>query len=251
MRFLGHVPAVLIGLACAMPAQAAGGTFTAGSQQVASIDDPSRSGDRDEGRDDEDRDDEDRPLTQEEIRERRRQLREEDRELRKEEREAKQEERAREAKRRTQPRAWIGLGAGTGWGSAEVLCTTGSYADCNEEGLVSTYSANVTLAGPRTSLRLRGIRDQDKGDEARTPYETAAMIGNRFGSSNWYGFVGYGRIRHVDDRFPGKAGGFAWEVVFAPSTEAASGFEMSFQGNTGHEVDFVAFNLGLRLGLLR
>lgn len=189
------------------------------------------------------------PLTREELRERKRELRRQERGLREQEQEA----RVRKARKAQRPRAWIGLGAGVGYGSVDVACEPDFFrADCTAEGVISTYSANITLSGPNTALRLRGIRDADKGGDARTPYETAAMLGSRFGYSNWYGFLGYGRVSHADDRYTrGDAEGLAWEIVFAPSSIGASGFELSFQGNNGHDVDYVAFNLGMRLGALR
>lgn len=194
-------------------------------------------------------DHDDEPLTAEEIRERRRELRRQERELRKEER----EERREQARKSRRGRAWIGVGAGVGYASVDVPCQQNFFgSDCREEGITGTYSANITLSGPQTALRLRGVRDADKGDNARTPYETAALIGSRFGYSNWYGFAGYGRVRHPHDRYTeGNAEGFAWEIVFAPSSTGATGLELSFQGNNGHDLDYVAFNLGMRFGALR
>lgn len=148
-------------------------------------------------------------------------------------------------------RAWIGAGTGVGYGSVELPCSGGLFNDCSEEGRLRTYSANVTFSGRNAALRLRGIRDLDKGSDRRTPYETAALVGTRFGRSDWYGLVGAGRIRHADDRFKGDANGFAWEILLAPSSSGPVGFEMSFQGNSGRDVEFVAFNLGLRFGALR
>lgn len=192
--------------------------------------------------DDRDTHDHDDTPTREELRERKRELRAQER-----------EERVRKARTSLRPRFWVGVGGGAGYASVDVPCETTFFGDdCTEEGSVHTYSANVTLSGPHTALRLRGIRDSDKGDDARTPYETAAMLGSRFGYSNWYGFLGYGRTLHADDRYTeGDAEGLAWEIVFAPSSQGATGLELSFQGNSGHDVDFVVFNLGLRFGLLR
>ena len=207
---------------------------------------------------DHDASDRDDAVTREEVQRKKRELREMERELRRKERAAQRDDAYEDRRRpaRPQPRApriWVGLGAGVGYGAADVPCTSGFFGDdCQEEGILNTYSANVTLAGAGGALRLRGIRDSDKGDDARTPYEQAAMLGTRFGRSNWYGFAGYGRFRHVDDRYPeDRASGFAWEIVFAPATESLTGLELSFQGNSGDDVDLVAFNIGLRLGALR
>ena len=199
--------------------------------------------------DDRDAHDHDDTLTREELRERKRELRAQERELRERER----EERGRKARASLRPRFWVGVGGGAGYASVDVPCESTFFGDdCTEEGSVHTYSANVTLSGPHTALRLRGIRDSDKGDDARTPYEMAAMLGSRFGYSNWYGFLGYGRTLHADDRYlEGDAEGMAWEIVFAPSSQGATGLELGFQGNSGHDVDFVRFNLGLRFGALR
>jgi hypothetical protein len=200
-------------------------------------------------------------VTREEVQRKKRELREMERELREQERERearRQEERHddRHAHRpvRHEPavRAWLGVGAGVGWGAVDVPCEPSFGDDCREEGILNTYTANATLAGRNGAIRLRGLRQTDKGDDSRTPYETAALIGTRFGRSSWYGLAGYGRIRHADDDFQeDEAGGFAWEILFAPSHDGPTGFELSFQGNSGEDVDFVAFNVGMRIGALR
>jgi hypothetical protein len=145
-------------------------------------------------------------------------------------------------------RAWIGVGTGLVSGDVDIPCGGGTGGDCSESGVFQSYSANVTFAG-EAALRFRGIRAEEETD--RTPYETAALIGARFGRSNWYGLVGAGRIRHADDSFVGDARGFAWEILFAPSSRGPVGFELSFQGNNGRDVDFTAFNVGMRFGKLR
>lgn len=206
----------------------------------------------------------DESVTREELEQKKREVREMERELRRQEREAEEarrrpvddyEEDRMERRRahRAGVRAWAGIGAGVGWGAVDVTCQPGSFGDdCREEGVLHTYTGNVTVAGPAGALRVRGIRQADKGDDARTPYETAALIGTRFGRSDWYGLAGYGRVRHADDDFTeDKASGFAWEILFAPSSSGLTGLELSFQGNSGEDVDFVAFSIGLRLGALR
>lgn len=196
------------------------------------------------GRDDDHDHDNDDQLTREELRERKRELREQERELRERER--------RKARKPLAPRVWAGIGAGVAYGSVDVPCSPNPVgSDCTEEGDLRTYSANVTFSGRNTALRIRGIRDQDKGGDARTPYEVAALIGSRFGRSNWYGLVGAGEIRHPDDKLKDDAHGFAWEILFAPSSEGPTGLELSFQGNSGKDVDFVGFTLGFRIGALR
>lgn len=213
--------------------------------------------------------DDDSAVTREQVEQKKREVREMERELREQEREReRQREAARQDRdddvydddrterrraRRAAMRMWVGVGAGVGYGAVDVTCTPGSFGDdCREEGILNTYTGNVTLAGPAGALRLRGIRQADKGDDARTPYETAALIGTRFGRSDWYGLAGYGRVRHPDDEFPeDRAAGFAWEILFAPSSSSLTGLELSFQGNSGEDVDWVGFSIGLRLGALR
>ena len=150
-------------------------------------------------------------------------------------------------------RAWIGVGAGAGVSSIKVACSGAAphVYDCDRSGDLGTYSANITITGPYTALRVRGVRQQDKGDDLHTPYEEAVLIGSRFGTSNWYGLAGVGRIQHIDDDHPDDAHGFAWEILFAPSTASATGLELSFQGELGEDVDYVGVNLGLRFGMLR
>lgn len=206
-------------------------------------------------------DEHDPGVTRQDVDRKKREAREMERELRRRERErAREHERVEEVDheerrraRRGTARMWVGVGAGVSYGAVDVPCQSNSFGDdCREEGVFNTYTGNVTMAGPHGALRLRGLRQADKGDDSRTPYETAALLGTRFGRSDWYGLAGYGRIRHADDDFTEeRAGGFAWEILFAPSSEALTGLELSFQGNSGEDVDFVAFNIGMRIGALR
>lgn len=202
--------------------------------------DHERDNERDHDHDHDHDHDGDRKTSREDIRERRRELRQRERDLR-------LEERAR-ARRSMKPRAWVGVGAGVGFASVDTPCQVPSSYDCDESSSLGTYSANFTVTGRNTGVRLRGVRAQDKGQDSRTPYELAAMVGSRFGHSNWYGFVGGGRILHADDEFQGDTHGFAWEFVFAPTSHSGMGFELSFQGNTGRDVDYGVFNLGFRFG---
>lgn len=202
-----------------------------------------------------DRKDDDR-LTREEVEERKREVREMERELREQERDEDRVHERRAARRQHhRGRAWIGVGAGVGYGSVETVCSppSSSNRECTEGGILDTFTGNVTLAGANgAALRLRGIREGDKENDGRTPYETAALIGSRFGRSNWYGLVGYGRVHHPDDEaVKDESGGFAWEILFAPSHTGPVGLELGFQGHNGRQADFVAFNIGMRFGVLR
>jgi hypothetical protein len=192
-------------------------------------------------------------VTREEVEQKKREVREMERELRKKERSAQVEQEERRVARRGTGRMWLGVGAGVAYGAVDIPCQSNSFGDdCREEGVFNSYTANITVTGRDGALRLRGLRQADKGDDSRTPYETAALIGTRFGRSDWYGLAGYGRIRHADDQFTEeRAGGFAWEILFAPSSESLTGLELSFQGNAGEDVDFVGFNIGMRVGALR
>lgn len=188
---------------------------------------------------------------------------ERDREQERRDREERRRDRAESRRERTEsrrdrdvpslrPRFWIGVGAGAGVATITVPCSASSTTyDCDQSGDLATYSANITVTGPYTALRVRGVRQQDKGDDKHTPYEEAVLVGSRFGNSNWYGLAGVGRLQHIDDQHPDDAHGFAWEILFAPPTVAATGMELSFQGELGNEVDYVGINLGLRFGALR
>ena len=149
------------------------------------------------------------------------------------------------------PRFWIGAGAGAGVSTITVRCSsTSTTYDCDQSGDIATYSANVTITGPYSAMRLRGVRAQDKGNDKYVPYEEAVLVGSRFGHSNWYGLAGVGRLQHIDDKHPDDTHGFAWEILFAPSTPSAIGMEISFQGELGNDVDYVGVNLGMRFGAL-
>jgi len=192
-------------------------------------------------------------VTEEEVQRKREELREMERELRAKER-AEEEAYERRKRRRENVRMWMYIGTGIGYANVETECSgSGLGAECSEEGLVNTYAGNFTLAGPRGGmLRVRGLRDTDKGNDERTPYEVAALAGTRFGSSSWYGLAGYGRIYNPDDDFAGShSGGIAWEIGFAPETDGPVGLEFGFQGHNGRHVDYVAFNIGMRFGRLR
>jgi hypothetical protein len=210
---------------------------------------------REEGEDEEER----IRREERELRERKRALKERQREER-EAREERDDRRDRHSRRDRQerwadelsPRAWIGVGAGIGAASVDVPCSaTSTETRCTEGGVVGTYYGTVTLTGPYSAIRARGIRAQDRGNDAHTPYEEAVMIGSRFGHSNWYGMAGIGRILHADDDNPDTTNGFAWEIVFAPSSSAVTGIEVAFQGNLGPDVDYFGVNVGMRLGLLQ
>lgn len=244
-----------IGVLASAPALAQDSAFAKGtalqlagpyeSQQQPSDDDEDT---QDRDREDRDRDRErDRPMTREEIRERKRVLREQERELEERERGAR-EERLHHV---MYPRAWIGAGAGIGWATVDVPCSFGG-GECTKGGTLGTYNANVTITGPHSILRVRGVREQDKGDNQRTPFEEAALVGTRFGHGDWYGLLGYGRILHPhDDYTKGDAHGLAWEIIFAPSSYGPLGMELSFQGNQGADVSYFTFNIGARFGMLR
>jgi hypothetical protein len=192
-------------------------------------------------------------VTEEEVERKREEVREMERKLREQER-AEDAAYERRKRRREDARLWFGVGTGIGYGSVEVTCSgSGFGAECTEEGLVNTFVGNVTASSARgLTARLRGLRDTDKGGDARTPYELAALLGTRFGRSSWYGMAGYGRVYHADDDFTrNHSGGIAWEIFFAPETEGPVGLELGFQGNNGHYVDYVAFNVGMRFGALR
>ena len=232
-------------LSCALPSYAQGPYQ---SSQPSSDSQDRDTDDRDSDRDDRDRDDRDRdrPMSRQEIRERRRELKEQERELAQRERDARE----RRLERLMTPRAWIGVGAGGGWANIDETPCGASSTDCS--GLLATYNANLTITGPFTAVRLRAVREQDKKGNQRTPWEEAALVGARFGHSNWYGLLGYGRILHPHDNYTqGDARGLAWEIVFAPSSYSAMGLELSFGGNEGNDVSYFTANVGARFGLLR
>ncbi len=166
------------------------------------------------------------------------------------------DDRRRRERRDGEMRIWAGLGTGFGYGWIDTRCgSSGFGAECSEQGLLNTYSANFTVAADNgMALRLRGVRASESGNDEHTPYETAAMIGARFGRSSWYGLFGAGVLHDVDDDFvkgDDSVTGLAWEVIFAPSADGPMGLELGFQGNSGEHADFVAFNIGVRFGALR
>ena len=147
-------------------------------------------------------------------------------------------------------RSWVGVNAGIVTGDVNVPCGSVEVGDgCSEGGMFTSLGGNLTFAG-QAALRLRAIRANEDTDHM--PYETAALLGLRLGKrSNWYGFVGPGRIMHADDDFQGIAHGMAWELVRAAPEQDGMGFEFSLYGNTGPDVDFTGIALGLRFGNLR
>lgn len=244
MRFSPLMFAAAIGLSVMSPAQADDSLKLFKPDGRLELAQAGRSEDRDRSED---------PADQEERdREQERRDREERRRDRAEARRDRVESHRERDVSSLRPRAWIGVGAGAGVASITVPCSSSSTNyDCNQSGDLATYSANVTITGPYTALRLRGVRQQDKGDDRHTPYEEAALVGSRFGTSNWYGLAGVGRVQHLDDKHPDDTHGFAWEILFAPSTFSATGMELSFQGELGNDIDYVGLNLGLRFGALQ
>ena len=166
------------------------------------------------------------------------------------------DDRRRRERRGGDLQVWAGLGTGLAYGWVETNCgSSGVGAECSEQGVINTYIGNFTVASANgMALRLRGVRASESDNDERTPYETAAMVGFRFGRSSWYGLFGAGVLHNVDDDFvkgDDEVTGLAWEVVFAPSTYGPMGLELGFQGNSSEYADFIAFNIGVRLGALR
>lgn len=182
------------------------------------------------------------PVTREEIREKKDELRELTHEYR------QQERRRRQAARK--PRAWIGVQAGMANGSIDTCADNGSWG-CDESATFGTYSANVTLTGAGGGLRFRGTRGATKGGLRRMPYEEAVLPVFRFGSSDWYGGLGWGRIVHPHDDYPGDLDGMAYDFFWAPSSRGGGGFELSFHGLGAADGGYGSVNLGLRFGKLR
>jgi hypothetical protein len=149
-----------------------------------------------------------------------------------------------------QPRAWLGVNAGLGYGGVE-LCHNQKPDNCTREGLFGTYGANVTLTGAQGLLRLRATRGDQKGGNLHMPYEEAALIGSRFGRSSWYGALGYSNIVHPHDGYTGTLKGVGYDLFFPPSSGGPIGFELSFHGMFANEGNYEAISLGLRFGNLR
>ena len=231
MHFKGVLLAALCGLAPMVAAQAAGSDAVApgAALVLAQRDQPST-------------DEEQRRIEEDErrLRERKRALRE------------RQRGEHEESRPEVLPRAWVSVGAGVAGGSVDYPCNASSTTnDCSGAGTFGTYAANATITGPYSALRVRGIREMDRDGNRHVPYEEAVLIGSRFGRSDWYGLAGYGRIVHPDDKHPDDTHGFAWDIVYAPSSNALTGIELSFQGDLGPDVDFFGFGVGMRFGALR
>ena len=167
------------------------------------------------------------------------------------------DDRRRHRDRQGNMQVWVGVGTGLAYGWVDTVCgSPGFGAECSEQGLINTYIGNFTLAAANgMTLRLRGVRASDPGSDEHVPYETAAMIGARFGRSSWYGLFGAGVLHNLDDEFVKGSNatvtGLAWEVMFAPSTYGPMGLELGFQGNSSDHASFIAFNVGVRFGALR
>lgn len=166
------------------------------------------------------------------------------------------DDRRRRDRRSGDLQLWVGLGTGLSYGWVDTDCDpSGVGPECSEEGLLSTYIGNFTVAADNgMTLRLRGVRASDRGSDEHVPYETAAMVGARFGRSSWYGLFGAGVLHNVDDEFvkgDDTVTGLAWEVMFAPASNGPMGMELGFQGNSSEHAGFIAFNVGVRFGALR
>lgn len=231
MRFKGVLLAAACGLTPLLPAYAAApSTFTAAPALELAQGDAAGTAD-DERRIEED---------ERKLRERKRALRERRRGDREDLRPA------------VLPRAWVSVGAGAAAGTVKYPCDASNTSnDCSGAGTFGTYSANATITGPYSALRVRGIREMDRDGNRHVPYEEAVLIGSRFGRSDWYGLAGYGRVVHPDDKHPDDTHGFAWDIVYAPSSLALTGIELSFQGDLGPDVEFFGVGVGMRFGVLR
>jgi len=146
--------------------------------------------------------------------------------------------------------AWIGGSVGGATGTVKTECSSGPQdnRNCEESGFFHTYGANFTLAG-RSAFRFRWTQSEERHTSPK-PYELAAMVGGRMGRSNWYGLVGGAKVLHPDNNHPNEARALAYEILFAPASEGV-GFELSFAGGYGNDVQYFGFNLGLRFGMLK
>lgn len=138
---------------------------------------------------------------------------------------------------------WLGLDLGLLSGSVDVPCQ-GSGSNCSEGGVFGSSSVNFTVAGP-AAFRLRAVRAEEYTQNR--PYELAALGGGRIGR-RWYGLIGVGVIKNVDDDYDRDATGLAWEFLYARRSRSSVGFEFSFHGNYAKDVSYAGISFGLRLG---
>jgi len=144
-------------------------------------------------------------------------------------------------------RTWFGLNFGLVSGSIDLPCASPGDSDCSEDGTFTSFGANVTVAGP-VAARLRAVHGNEDTD--KRPLETAILVGPRI-AQDFYVMIGASTVHNADDEYPGDADGIAWELVYAPTSLAGAGMEVSLHGATGDDLTYGGISFGMRFGKLR
>lgn len=159
-----------------------------------------------------------------------------------------------------EPTRWIGIGSALG--TAQVKHPVGfgpTRSTDSENGFISALTVNLSVVGDLAfKLRYTGAQVLFEGDSDDSPSEFGAMIGLPFNASNPRRgpvlYAGFGRVFHADDSLDQPINGLAAEFSFLRWGGQGVGGEMGIQGfyvDKGDvEVEYIAFNIGLRFGSL-
>lgn len=153
--------------------------------------------------------------------------------------------------------AWLGFGTAIGTATVKHPNALGAFESHDKEsGLLTAYTVNLTAVGA-LAFKLRytsaNIFEAASGDD--DPAEFGAMIGLPFTDNPRRGpvlYAGFGRVFHADDSLQQPINGLAAEFSFFRWGGESLGGEMGIQGfyadKGDEEVEYIAFNVGLRFG---
>lgn len=159
-----------------------------------------------------------------------------------------------------EPTSWLGIGYALG--TAHVKHPTGvgiNRSVDSESGFISALTVNLSVVGDLAfKLRYTGAQVLFEGEADDSPSEFGAMIGLPFNAKNPRRgpvlYAGFGRVFHADDSLDQPINGLAAEFSFLRWGGSGVGGEMGIQGfyvdKGDEEVDYIAFNIGMRFGNL-
>lgn len=152
-------------------------------------------------------------------------------------------------------RSWFGFGLAGGTGSVKYPDASQAGGVDIESGLLELMNFSlVAVADVAVKLRYTRADVLSESGPGASPEEAAYLVGIPFAPHRRSAilYLGLGRVFHADDQLDRPINGLAAEfTIFRWGSERAGG-EFGLQGfyrdRGDEEVEYIAFNVGLRLG---